>query len=71
MSQLPSLGIAAITIFAFWLIGKKRRSGWAVGFLSEIPWTIYAIWLHQYGLLIACFAFFGIYAWNWRAWKGS
>ena len=66
--QLPALIVSAFTIWAFWLIGNKRRLGWLIGLISEVLWVGLAIWLTQWGLLISCVFFLFVYWRNWVKW---
>ncbi|MFM7851087.1 MAG: hypothetical protein ACKO96_04025, partial [Flammeovirgaceae bacterium] len=41
--------LAAFSLAGIWIAGKKPRLGWLWCMAMEIPWTIWAIWLKQYG----------------------
>jgi hypothetical protein len=69
MHQLPGFVISVLSIGAIWAVGSKHRIGWLFAASTEIPWTLYSIWLRQYGLLLACVAWAGVYVRNYLRWR--
>lgn len=71
MTQLPSLFLTAWGMLVFWLAGDKRRIAWAAGMFGQVFWASYAIWLRQWGLLVGCGFYFGVYLRNWLKWAST
>ena len=64
-----SYAISAISLLSLWLVGNKNRLGWVIGIGNQALWTIYAIRLQQWGLLIGVVAYTTIYIRNLIKWK--
>jgi hypothetical protein len=58
--------LAAGSIFGLWLVSKNERNGWKFCLFMEIPWSIWAIWLEQWGFLMLCIAYAVVYWHNGR-----
>ncbi|MGD0254768.1 MAG: hypothetical protein ABSB99_04320 [Acidimicrobiales bacterium] len=69
MHQIPGFVISVLAISAIWAVGSKHRVGWLFAASTEIPWALYSIWLKQYGLLLACVAWAGVYVRNYLHWR--
>lgn len=68
LGQLPSIGLSLWALLVFKLVGDKRRVGWMLGVIGEVAWLPYAIWIRQYGLMLACAIYGGVYLRNWFKW---
>jgi len=55
--------LAALSMAGLWIAGKRPKLGWLWCMLMEIPWTIWAIALKQYGFALLCVFYFIVY---WR-----
>lgn len=65
--QLPNLmGLLGIIV-----AGRKHRSGWLIGALSEVAWATWAYLSHNPGLYPWCIAWFIFYGRNWWLWRPS
>lgn len=53
--------LAGGSIFGLWLVSKNAKAGWSWCLFMEIPWSIWAIWLGQWGFLVLCLAYAGVY----------
>lgn len=61
------LGVSSIP--GLWLAGKHDWRGWAVIFLTEPLWALFAIMTHAYGLLIAAVLYSAVSGWNILKWR--
>jgi hypothetical protein len=61
--------ISIFSLISLWLVGNKNKWGWVVGILNQILWTIYAIRLQQWGLLIGVVAYTIVNVRNLIRWK--
>ena len=62
-----ALGIAGVT--GQYIIGKKSHKGYLIGMGTQVLWLIFAIQTKQYGFILLCCLYFGIYWKSWRAWR--
>lgn len=69
IDQALGLLLALATLFTNWLTGSKRRVGWLASFVVECAWTVYAIRIHQWGMLATCPLYLAIFARNWWKWR--
>lgn len=69
MDQLPSLFLGVWGVLIFWLAGNKNVWAWRLGLLGQVWWASYALWLDQYGLLVSCALYGGVYLRNLLLWK--
>lgn len=69
LHQLPSIGLSLWGVLVFKLAGDRRRIGWALGVAGQLFWLAYAIWLHQWGLIIGCGLYGGTYLRNFVKWS--
>lgn len=60
------LSLAAISVNL--MIGNKKRYAWALALLCELLWAVYAVRLHQFGLLLGVPFFSVVYLRNWFKW---
>lgn len=67
--SLWSYALAAVGIFGLYLAGKKNAWGWALGFLVQIPWVVYAVLTEQYGFIVSAIAYGYVYAKNFLVWR--
>lgn len=63
--------ISAISLCSLWLVGNKNRWGWVLGIFNQALWTIYAVRLQQWGLLIGVVAYTIINVRNLLKWKDA
>ena len=61
---LSAMGVAGI-----WLAGSRKRSGWAIGLVSEVVWIAYAVLTRQYGFILGALAYGFVQVRNWLAWS--
>jgi hypothetical protein len=52
-----------------WLMGNKSKWGPRVGIANQGLWIIYAVWLHQYGLLPGVAIYLVIHIRNAVKWR--
>ena len=64
-----ALGIAGIS--GQYIIGKKSHKGYLVGMGTQILWFIFAVQTKQYGFILLCSLYFGIYFKSWREWRAD
>lgn len=69
MSQLPSLFLGLWGMLIFFLAGNKSIWAWRLGLLGQVWWAAYAIWLGQFGLLVSCGLYGGVYLRNLLLWR--
>lgn len=69
LHQLPSVLLCIWGMTVLLIAGNKARFAWALGFFSEFAWTLYAIWIHQYGLIVGAVFYAIVYVRNWLKWK--
>ena len=62
------LALSALGLASCWLLGSKRRAGWAVGLVLNLAWTVYATVTAQWGLLPAEVVFAALNARGWHRW---
>lgn len=55
------------SMFGMWLVPKRPKWGWGWSLGMEVPWTIWGVWLGQWGFVMLSFMFAGIYAKNLRS----
>ena len=63
-----SWGLALAGIAGLLLAGNKKKSGWALGVLTQILWFTYAIATHQYGFILGASTYTYVYARNYYKW---
>ena len=56
--------LAGFSLAGIWIAGKRPRLGWLWCMAMEIPWTIWAISLKQYGFALLCSIYFFVYLRN-------
>jgi hypothetical protein len=61
--------LSALTLASFWVIGKKRRSGWLFALGTEGLWLLWSVLYHQWGFLASVIPFSALYARNWWLWR--
>ena len=61
--------ISVISLLSLWLVGNKNKWGWIIGILNQGLWTVYAIKLQQWGLLIGVVAYTIVDIRNLLKWK--
>lgn len=49
--------------------GHRKRYGWAVGFTSEIAWTLWGLTSHNPGIYPWAAIWAVVYARNWWSWR--
>lgn len=62
-----ALGIAGIT--GQYIISLKSYKGYIVGMLTQVLWFIFAVQTKQYGFILLCSLYFGIYWKGFVAWR--
>jgi hypothetical protein len=53
---------------AIYLLGKKRKSGFALGVVANLAWIVFRILAHSVATVVACSIFIALNAkgwWNW------
>lgn len=68
MNPWWSWGLSAGALLCTFLIARKRREGWVVGFLLQGAWITYAIISEQWGFLASATAFAILNAYGWVSW---
>lgn len=63
--QVPN----AMGLTGVFIAGRKRRAGWALGFLSEPVWILWGYLSHNPGIYPWCVVWGVIYARNWWSWR--
>lgn len=43
--------------------------GWILGFVAELAWLPYLLWLHQWVTAASTLLFMAIFARNWAKWR--
>jgi len=61
--EIASWFLSAIGALGVYITAKSRW-GWAIGFLYQILWIVYAVMTHQYGFIWVCVMYAGLYAKN-------
>lgn len=61
--------LSAVSVTGMYFTGNGKRLGWMIGLGSQTLWMSYAIATHQYGFIIACFAYGTVYIRNLRKWS--
>jgi hypothetical protein len=69
VDQYWSWILTAVGVTGLFLAGRKRKAGWAVGFAAQGLWLAYAITTEQWGFIVSVFAYGGVYARNFLAWR--
>lgn len=64
--------LSATGVLGMILAGRRLAIGWAVAFLSEILWLVYALQTAQYGFVIGVIAYTAAFGQNYLSWtKGA
>jgi hypothetical protein len=69
LTQVVGFVAPCLGLIGMWRAGSKSWHGWAIALASEVPWVLYALLLHQWGLLASCFIWAAVYVrniWRWR-----
>ncbi len=64
-----SVALAIVGLTGQHIAGKKSHWGWFIGMCAQSLWFVFAIRTEQYGFILLCCAYFGIYWKNWQAWR--
>lgn len=64
-----SFALMAIGLIGLWLVGQKRKSGWAISFFGQTVWITYAVVTRQWGFIISAVAYGYINARSWLKWR--
>lgn len=59
---------AAMTLFGMYIIGQKRRAGFAICFAGEAFWVGRGLLAGMPDLIVLCVIFSGMHAYNWWQW---
>jgi hypothetical protein len=63
--------LSAASLFGFWIVGKKRRSGWMVSLCVEVLWAVWSVLYREWGFLASVFPFAALYIRNWWLWRDN
>lgn len=61
--------LTAIGVTGLFLSGRKKKVGWAIGFVAQLLWITYATVTNQWGFYISALAYGWVYAKNWISWR--
>ena len=59
-----SFALAFASMFGLWLVSKNAKFGWAWCAGMEVLWVAWAYWLQQWGFLLLCVCYGGVYVYN-------
>ena len=56
---------------AMWLVGQRRRVGWALSFVIELEWLYYGLMVAPSGggFVVLAVVLAVVYAKNWWGWR--
>lgn len=60
--------LSAVGMLALWLLGRRSKTGFLVGLLSDVLWAVYSVQTAQWGFLPACAVYAVIHIHNYRKW---
>lgn len=63
--------LAPFGLLGMWVVGQKKRWGWALSMLTQCLWAFYAVGTGQYGFLVGTLSYFAVYLRNWLKWRGA
>lgn len=69
MSWWWSWLLMLVGVTGLYVAGRKSYWGWFIGLAAQVLWLVYAIATRQWGFLVSCFAYGGIYLKNLIAWR--
>lgn len=69
--QLVPWATSAFTLWAMWLLSKKRWEGWVVGLVNQILWIATAVLFETWGLLPLTVALIYVYTKGLIAWRAE
>lgn len=61
--------LMAVGVTGLYFAGRKRALGWGIGFGAQVLWFTYALATEQYGFIVSCLVYGGVYAKNFLAWR--
>ncbi len=70
VAYLPWL-LSAITIYAMFLAGEKRRNTWLIGLANQGLWLVWIIAAEAWGLIPMNLALWVVYARNHLKWRAA
>jgi hypothetical protein len=59
-----SFALAFGSMFGLWLTSRNPKAGWAWCIFMEFLWIFWAYWLEQWGFLLLCACYGGVYLYN-------
>lgn len=62
---------SVVTLWAMWLLAKKRWQGWVVGLANQVLWIATAVLFRTWGLLPLTFALIIVYTRGLIAWRAE
>ena len=71
IKQLVPWATSAFTLWAMWLLSKKRWEGWVVGLANQVLWITTAILFETWGLLPLTLALIVVYTKGLIAWRAE
>ena len=71
MNLIWSIALAAIGILGLYLAGSKNLWGWAVSFLAQAAWMVFAVMTKQYGFILSALAYGWVYSRNYIKWHNE
>lgn len=51
------------------MAGRRKAAGWLMGLGTQCLWALYALAIHQPGMLVGTSFYAATYAWNWFSWQ--
>ena len=69
MNPVWSWALTIIGVTGWWLVGNKKRFGFAVGFAVQFLWIAYAVTTKQWGFVASACLYGFVSARNWLAWS--
>lgn len=69
MSQWWSWLLMSIGLVGLFLVGSNYWQGWAINLANQGLWFTYSVYTRQWGFLVACFVYAGMYARNLLKWR--
>ncbi|MGH2567614.1 MAG: nicotinamide mononucleotide transporter [Bacteroidota bacterium] len=66
---LAQIGMVVGGLGSAGLLARHKRIGWIVGFISEVPWGLYAYWTKTWGIMMLAVAWALMNGFGWWSWR--
>lgn len=71
LKQMIPWATSIVTLYAMYVIGKKRWWGWLIGLCNQVLWVTLAVAFKTWGLLPLTVALIVLYTKNLLGWRAD